>query len=142
MFDLDNYLPYLINRVGVRMSESFSARLTEFGISLGMWRVLAALNHNGDQRLSDLAHLTSIEVSTLSRLVGTMQRKKLVSRARSGQDARAIRVELTREGTELTRRLVPIAQAIERTALKAISAKDAALLRRRLKGMYDNFDRP
>ena len=41
--DLDNYLPYLINRVGFALVESFTAEaLTSNGLSIAMWRVLAA----------------------------------------------------------------------------------------------------
>ena len=42
--DLANYLPYLLNRVGFAMVESFSAdALKGTGLSIDMWRVLAVL---------------------------------------------------------------------------------------------------
>ena len=34
-----------------------------------MWRVLAALSNNGEQRQIDLVDMTSIDASTMSRLV-------------------------------------------------------------------------
>ena len=53
--DLGNYLPYLINRVGFALVESFTAdALTPNGLSIAMWRVLAALSNNGEQRQVDL----------------------------------------------------------------------------------------
>ena len=46
--DLDNYLPYLVNRVGFALVENFTAgALKGSGVSIDMWRVLAALSNNG-----------------------------------------------------------------------------------------------
>ena len=66
MFDLGRYLPYLINRAGVRLAVSFGRELKPHGVVVQEWRVLAALAAHGSQRLSDLAALTSIDLSTLS----------------------------------------------------------------------------
>ena len=68
--DLGNYLPYLINRVGFALVESFTTdALTPNGLSIAMWRVLAALSNRGEQRQIDLVDMTSIDASTMSRLV-------------------------------------------------------------------------
>ena len=73
--DLGNYLPYLINRVGFALVESFTAdALTPNGLSIAMWRVLAALSNNGEQRQIDLVTMTSIDASTMSRLVSRLVR--------------------------------------------------------------------
>src|ERR1700680_3171666 len=67
---LDDFLPYLINRVGVALVVRFTERALERQqVTIDMWRVLAALSDNGRQRQVDLAGMTSIEASTMSRLV-------------------------------------------------------------------------
>jgi hypothetical protein len=38
MFNLASYLPYLINRAGVRLAEAFGAELEAHGVTLPMWR--------------------------------------------------------------------------------------------------------
>ena len=59
---LDNYLPYLINRVGSAVAETYTAQaLDKRNLSLAMWRVLAALSSNGEQRQIDLVAMTSID---------------------------------------------------------------------------------
>ena len=65
--DLDNYLPYLVNRIGSALVANFTQHvLVRHDMSIAMWRVLAALSNNdGEQRLIDLAGMTSIDVSTL-----------------------------------------------------------------------------
>ena len=74
-FDLTAYLPYLINRTGVELAGAFSREIAHHGVTLQMWRVLAALHHRDGLRISDLASLTSIDISTLSRLIGKMEKR-------------------------------------------------------------------
>src|SRR5271154_5293878 len=95
MFDLGQYLPYLLNRAGVRLAVHFGRELKPHGVGVQEWRVLAALAAHGPHRLSDLAALTSIDLSTLSRLVGRMVRTRLVARTRMNGDRREVRVTLT-----------------------------------------------
>ena len=64
MFELARYLPYLINRTGAKLALAFGRELVRFGVTLQEWRVLAALAARDGQRLSDLATLTSIDVSS------------------------------------------------------------------------------
>ncbi|MEN3385408.1 MAG: MarR family transcriptional regulator, organic hydroperoxide resistance regulator, partial [Hyphomicrobiales bacterium] len=47
MYRLSNSFPYLLNRVGVRMGELFSRRIAPFGVTLPMYRVMAALWEKG-----------------------------------------------------------------------------------------------
>jgi DNA-binding MarR family transcriptional regulator len=138
--DLGNYLPYLINRVGFALVESFTAdALKQHGLTIDMWRVLAALSHNSGQRQVDLAGLTSIDASTLSRLVSRLVRLGLVTRSRSERSSREVVVALSPKGRSLVQRLIPIAKNLEQKASAGLSAKDLAAVKRLLSRMYDNF---
>lgn len=136
---LDRYLPYLINRAGVSLAARFSAALREAGIALQDWRVLAALRERDGQRLTELAQRTSIEVSTLSRLVGGLEASALVSRSRDIGDARAIAIRLTAKGAEVTARLTPAAQQLERAAVAGLSEAEIAQLKNLLERIYGNL---
>lgn len=139
MFDLASYLPYLVNRAGVCLAESFGAELADHGVTLSMWRVMAALYHRNGQRVGQLAALTSIEVSTLSRLLATMERKGLVRRRRSEADARTVVVEPTEAGTRLAARIIPLALHYERVALADFSPAEARALKAMLVRVYRNI---
>src|ERR1700752_1436968 len=106
LYRLTDSLPYLLNRVGVQMGELFSRRIAGFGVTLPMYRVMAALWESGDQRLCDLAAVTSLELSTLSRLVGAMKRKGLVTRTRLKDNARTVAINLTAKGKLLVEELI------------------------------------
>jgi DNA-binding MarR family transcriptional regulator len=136
---LDRYLPYLINRAGVSLAVRFSASLREAGIALQDWRVLAALRERDGQRLTELAQRTSIEVSTLSRLVGSLETAGLVSRTRDADDARAIAIRLTAKGDQVTIALTPAAQQLEATAVAGLSEAEIAQLKSLLERIYGNL---
>ena len=140
--DLANYLPYLINRVGFALVESFTAgALRQHDLSIDMWRVLAALSNNGGQRQVDLAGMTSIDASTMSRLVSRLVRMEFVTRSRSEKSSREVVVALSPKGRALVQRLIPIAVKLEQTASAGLSAKELAVAKRLLSRMYQNFAR-
>jgi len=140
LYQLTSAFPYLLNRVGVRMGELFSRRIAGYDVTLPMYRVMAALWETPDQRLGDLAAMTSIEVSTLSRLIGTMKRKGLVSRTRLKDNARTVAINLTAKGRTLVEELIPIAIHYEEVAVRSFSAKEIAELKTTLANIYTNLD--
>jgi DNA-binding MarR family transcriptional regulator len=140
LYRLTYAFPYLLNRVGVRMGELFSRRIVAYGVTLPMYRVLAALWETPDQRLGDLAAMTSIELSTLSRLIGAMKRKGLVSRTRLKDNARTVAINLTAKGTTLVEELMPIAIHYEEVAVRNFSQKEIAELKATLSKIYGNLD--
>jgi MarR family transcriptional regulator, organic hydroperoxide resistance regulator len=137
--DLQNSIPYLIARAGVRMGQSFTRELRKFGMTLTEWRVCSTLNHEPHQRLSDVALNTSTEQSTLSRVVDALIQRGIIIRERAEGDARAVALRLTPEGIAITQRLIPIAQLYERVSLNGFSNAQADQLRDMLKRLYDNM---
>ena len=129
MYRLSNSFPYLLNRVGVRMGELFSRRIASFGVTLPMYRVMAALWENGDQRLSDLSGVTTTEISTLSRLIGEMKRKGLVTRRRLEDNGRTVAINLTQKGKSLVEELMPIAVHFEDVAVSNLSDAEISRLK-------------
>ncbi len=140
MGPLDSYLPYLLNRAGSRIATAFGEEMRPLGASLQIWRVLAALREKDGRRMGDLSQTTSIDVSTLTRLVDNMERKGLVVRQRDPVDSRAIALFATAAGRRLTQRILPIATRYENVALKGFSAREAAVLRQALRRLYANMD--
>ncbi len=140
MGPLEQYLPYLLNRAGARIAAAFNADMREIGASLQVWRVLAALREQDGRRMGDLSKTTSIEVSTLTRLVDNMEKDGLVARRREAGDARVIALHVTPAGRRLTQRIVPIAERYEAVALKGFTAGEAEVLKNALRRLYDNMD--
>jgi MarR family transcriptional regulator, organic hydroperoxide resistance regulator len=140
MYRLTEAFPYLVTRVGVRMGELFARRLAPYGLTLPMYRVLAALWHQDGQRLGDLSEMTSVEISTLSRLVGVMQQNGLLSRTRPDSNGRTVEISLTRTGRTLVELLIPLAQRHEKIGLSGLAADEVKTLKKHLVTIYRNLD--
>jgi DNA-binding MarR family transcriptional regulator len=138
--NLGDYLPYLVNRVGTVLADQFGAEtLAPHKLSIVMWRVMVVLAANGGQRQIDLAGLTSIDASTLSRIVTRLVHLGLLTRARSASSSREVSVTLSAKGHALVTRLIPFGKGIEADAIAGLSAEELAVLKRCLRRMYGNM---
>lgn len=138
-FALAEFLPYLLNRAGVKIGLAFARDLEPLNVTLPMWRVMVALWESGDQRLGELAERTSIDISTLSRLLGNLQRRQFIVRRRSGIDGRALSVSLTENGRAITERIIPIARHYEEVAIRGLGESDFRRLKRMLVRLFSNI---
>lgn len=139
MGPLDSYLPYLLNRAGARIAAAFGEEVRPLGATLQMWRVLAALRERDARRMGDLSETTSIEVSTLTRLVDSMEKRGLVARRPDAGDARAVVLCATPAGRRLTQRILPIAERYEAVALAGFNARETKALKAALRRLYANM---
>src|ERR1700686_2474963 len=138
--DLGDYLPYLVNRVGTIIADQFGGEaLAPHGLSIAMWRVMAVLASRGGQRQIDLADLTSIDVSTLSRLVTRLVAMGVVSRTRSANSTREVGVKLTAKGNAQVARLVPIAHEYEAAAIAGVRPEELAVVKNSLRRVFANM---
>jgi DNA-binding MarR family transcriptional regulator len=141
--DLSDYLPYLVNRVGAALVARFTADALEpHGLSIVMWRVLVTLSQLGPLRQIDLAEQTSIDVSTLSRLVTRLGQKGLVTRARSTNSNREVTVRVTPKTEALMAELIPIARRLERRAIAGLSARELKAAKDALRRIHANLSAP
>ena len=140
--DLANYLPYLVNRLGGALVANMIANsLAPFDLTIDMWRLLAVLSYRGAQRQVDLVDMSSIEASTVSRLVTRLARMGLVTRKRSETSNREVVIELSAKGRAQVERIIPNAHELEQMAAAGVPAKDMAVVKRSLRRMYENIAR-
>ncbi len=138
--DLANYLPYLVNRLGgALVGDMIANTLAPLDLTIDMWRLLAVLSYRGAQRQVDLVDTSSIEASTVSRLVTRLTRMGLVTRQRSATSSREVVVELTAKGRAQVERIIPAALKLEESASAGIPAKDMAVVKRALRRMFENI---
>jgi len=140
-FDLDRYVPYLLNRAGSLEAQTFTQLLAKHDISISAWRILASLHQRDDQRMGELSASTSIEVSTLSRSVAALERQGWVTRERSSEDARVVSVHMTEAGRKITDTIVPEAVAHEAARLDGFTEEEHQMLVTLLQRLYQNLSR-
>ena len=134
-------IPYLLNRAGVSVAERFTRRLEEYEVSLPMYRVLAVLRQTGTHTLGDLSAMVSVELSTLSRLIGTMVRRDLVTRHRPEENARIVLIELTSAGQAMAERLMPIATHFEDTLVSTLAPDQVDALKSLLRQVNQQVEK-
>jgi DNA-binding MarR family transcriptional regulator len=100
------------------------------GITAARASALSVLVYGGPSGLGDLARRERVALPTMSRLVDAMVREGLVTREPLPDDRRAVRLDATPRGRELTER--GRARRIQRLAdeLMALTPRDIALLER------------
>jgi DNA-binding MarR family transcriptional regulator len=135
-YHLEERFSFLVNRVAVGVVEIFSRDALKFGISIPMWRVLAVLIDGGQMRLVDIAKLTSIDASSLSRITDAMHAKRIISRTRSRQNRRELVISATERGKEIARALVPTALSYEGYMTEGVSAADIETTKNTLRKMF------
>ena len=114
MTSIRDLLSYRLHVVANLLSRSAELRYRrEFGVSLWEWRTIALLGAVTDSlSLGHLAHAAGIHKSQMSRVVTGLTERRLVLRAADADDARGVRLTLSKAGRKLYQDL--IAAAAER----------------------------
>lgn len=137
-----NSVPYLMNWAGTAIGAEFTERIRDRGISLPMYRVLAVLRQTGTKNLGELSAMVSKEQSTLSRIVGQMEDKGLLTRVRPKTNARLVEIDLTPEGERLADEVMPVAIHFETVLTACLSPEEITVLKdmlRRVAGQIDKL---
>lgn len=95
---LNNFVPYLMNRIMGRYNASLREEMVGLGLSTPKARTLAVLSVNDGLLIRELAVFTVTEQSTLSRTLDQLQSDGHVRREADPSDNRAVRVFITDSG--------------------------------------------
>ena len=85
--------------------------------------VLVTVAHNEGLSQTGLVDRTGIDRSTLADIVRRMQKKGLLQRRRTKEDARAYAVKLTDEGRKVLRTAEPLAKKVDERILDALPTR-------------------
>jgi DNA-binding MarR family transcriptional regulator len=141
-YNLDDSIPYMMNRVAGRMNRSLEDDLLKLGISFQHWRVLAVLAKGDGISIAELSAYAVVPHSTLSRLLTRLEREKLVQRSVETPDGRTARVLITQRGRKLYERILPMAIERRDDALVGFSAAEKSVLLGFLNRMLANLEIP
>ena len=101
-FDLENFLPYLLNQAAEATSQAFQAEYRrDHNLTRTQWRVLANLGKFGAMTATDICRISHIEKTKVSRAVAMLEVRGWLSRRASTEDRRAENLELTSSGQKV-----------------------------------------
>ena len=139
-FDLDRHVFYWLTQVIGARDRELTQGLREFGLRVPEWRALAALYARKQSTMSELADLSTIDRTTLTRTVDRMQEAGWLSRLADSEDMRITRLELTPAGRRLFEKIWPTVSRLNELALAGISKSDVQLLHKILERMRSNLE--
>lgn len=134
------YLLYLLAASSDRASAQFHAHVRSQGLRVPEWRVLACLVDDDGMMITQLAKLSLMEQSRMTRIVDQMDARGLVTRAPDRDDKRRVRVCLTADGRALADTLVADARAHEAKLLSSLADTDAERIKVVLKALLDTLE--
>ena len=116
-------------------------RLTEHSVSLGQWTFLRILWETDGITQRELSELAGVMEPTTFTAVTAMEKLGYVTRRKMHNNKKMVYVFLTLKGRLLKRKLVPLAEKVNKIAVENVSPQDITMMRRILLMMIENLVR-
>ena len=140
VFALDSHIFFLFTQIFGRRNRDLAEELRPLRISVPQWRILAVLHERRDCTMNQLADLTTVDRTTLTRALDRMVRDRLVERRSDPRDGRSVLLRLTPAGQVAFGRVLPRVIGQNERAVRGFSETDLAALLGLLHRMVRNLD--
>jgi DNA-binding MarR family transcriptional regulator len=138
-FDPRSYLFFMVAQVNHAYAERISAAQRSSGADRSRWRVMMALRWKPGASLKDLAELTNMQQSTISKVVDKLRREGWIYSELGVSDTRFTHVFLTESGASVVDRLIRTASRTYRAALDGIDPQHVEITLGLLARILDNL---
>jgi DNA-binding MarR family transcriptional regulator len=120
---LDRSPIHLLHRASQAVGDVFATEVEIKDLTPRQFVVLTTVAQNEGLSQTGIVDRTGIDRSTLADVVRRLQKKGLLQRRRTKEDARAYAVKLTDEGRRVLRTVEPMAKRVDRRVLDSLPAK-------------------
>ncbi len=103
----DRSLPMSLLRAREAVMKKFMPALKAHNLSAQQWRVIRALQADGDMDISELATSCYLLKPSLTRIIQNLESREIVQRNSSSQDQRRSLISLTQQGREIFVEIAP-----------------------------------
>ena len=135
----DDRLAHLIRDVARAQMRALQLRLAEHGVSFGHWTFLRILWLKDGLTQRELSELAGVMEPTTFAAVKAMQDMGLVERKQLPGNRKNMHVFLTRAGRNLEKKLVPLAEEVNRISVAGQSDHQVSQTRKFLLQMLENL---
>lgn len=137
-FNLQDFLPYLLNRAAEESSLEFQRVYKDrFGMLRTEWRVLFHLGNYGEMTAKEIGERARIHKTKISRAVSKLEHRRYLIRSQSETDKRVEHLSLTPAGRAVYRELRTTARQYDAKLAGMFSQEEASLLRAMLRKLAD-----
>lgn len=124
---LRQHIGYWLNRLRQKVHIGFEGRLAKYDVSIAMWRILICVYDGSAQSVNSLAKYTEIDKASISRVVGKLVKKGLLSHD-PGMDLRSGIITITDQGKALVPHLINAVKENEQYFFGKLDEKEKATL--------------
>ena len=133
-FDLQNFLPYLLNQAAEESSLAFQQVYRDrYGMLRTEWRVLFHLGLYGRLTAKEIGARSKMHKTKISRAVQRLEERRFLTRAPDEADRRQEYLELTVQGRAAYRDLHGVAQGYDAALADTLNPDEEAVLRSALR---------
>jgi DNA-binding MarR family transcriptional regulator len=138
-FRLEDSPLYLLVRAAGRYSLDMGNALKSSGMDLLSWRALMTVNEESPSSVSEIAERSVTRLSTMTRVVQRLEKKKMVTLSRRASDARVTEVRLTPRGSQALESVRGTASQIYNQAVGRLSAAQIETLNGLMRQIFVNL---
>jgi DNA-binding MarR family transcriptional regulator len=135
-------LAHVIREAARALVRALTLRLAEHGVSFGHWTFLRILWERDGLTQRQLSELAGVMEPTTFAALKAMEELGYVERRQLPENRKNVYVHLTPQGRALKKKLVPLAEDVNKVATRDQNAADLATTRRVLLAMLGNLGRP
>ncbi len=140
-FEIDDLLQFQVVTLGNKLGLSILRRaLAPNNLSIREWRVICVMFIYGPSMARQISEITALDPAHVSRTVHQLKRRGIVSFHDNPDDKRQIIVDLTDEGTDLARDVLPQVTELSNSIREVFSADEFTQLIGYLQRANDHVD--
>lgn len=137
-FDLQDFLPYLLNQAAEEASLAFQRHYkARYGMLRTEWRVLFHLGIYGRMTAGEIGARARMHKTKISRAVTRLEERRFLTRRRDAEDRRREVLELTASGRAAYRDLRAVARDYDAALAARFEPEDVERLRRMLRRLAE-----
>jgi DNA-binding MarR family transcriptional regulator len=138
-YQLGESVGYLISRVKSTLSNLVTQRtMAELGITSQQASILFMVASGKCLLAAELAREYGIDASAVTRLVDRLEKRGLLTRVRSSEDRRVVRLALTPEGQSIAVRMPAIFNGVIDSLLSGFTPEEVGFLKSMLRRVLTN----
>ena len=118
---------HLLHRANQGVTEIFTAEIAS-DLTVRQMAVLSAIERAVGVSQTGIVKQTGIDRSTVAEMIGRLQKKGLLQRRRSREDARAYAIKLSDEGRRVLKKAEPLAKRVDEKILRAVDDRGSTFL--------------
>ena len=135
-------LAHIIREAARALVRALTVRLAGHGVSFGHWAFLRILWERDGLTQRELSEMAGVMEPTTFAALKSMEALGTIERRQLPGNRKNVYVHLTPQGRALQKKLVPLAEDVNKVATRGLKAAELATTRRVLVAMLDNLGRP